>query len=147
MVVKGFCAKVSGMIAQEPTILAPKALQPAFAKRSSIVTIGLAATLAMVAAMAVAVAASHLIVRKRVRVRGAIEWLLSLPWAVPGTVFAIALATMFAVRAPLAGRVVLIGTIVGIAAYGSWRTRRASATVISRRLVDLGMILSNCCQR
>ena len=69
------------------------------------------ATLAMVAAMVVAVAAGHLIVRKRVRVRGAIEWLLSLPWVVPGTVFAIALATMFAVRAPLAGRVVLIGTI------------------------------------
>ena len=69
------------------------------------------ATLAMVAAMAIAVAAGHLIVRKRVGVRGPIEWLLSLPWVVPGTVFAIALATMFAVQAPLAGRFVLIGTI------------------------------------
>jgi iron(III) transport system permease protein len=37
--------------------------------------------------------------------------LLNLPWAVPGTVFAIALATMFAVHTPAAGRFVLIGTI------------------------------------
>jgi iron(III) transport system permease protein len=69
------------------------------------------ATLAMVVAMAIAVAAGHLIVRRRVGVRGPLEWLLSLPWVVPGTVFAIALATMFAVQAPLAGRFVLIGTI------------------------------------
>ena len=41
----------------------------------------------------------------------AIEALLSLPWAVPGTVFAIALATAFSVHAPWAGRVVLVGTV------------------------------------
>jgi iron(III) transport system permease protein len=69
------------------------------------------ATVAMVAAMAVAVTAGHLVVRRRVPGRGLIEWLLSVPWAVPGTVFAIALATMFAVSEPLAGRVVLIGTL------------------------------------
>ena len=69
------------------------------------------ATVAMIAAMAVSVLAAHLIVRRRVPGRGLIEWLLSIPWAVPGTVFAIALATMFGVSQPLAGRVVLIGTL------------------------------------
>ena len=33
------------------------------------------------------------------------------PWAVPGTVFAIALATAFSVHAPWAGRFVLVGTV------------------------------------
>jgi iron(III) transport system permease protein len=42
------------------------------------------------------------------------RWLeggLALPWAVPGTVYAIALATMFSVLQPAAGRFVLIGTL------------------------------------
>jgi iron(III) transport system permease protein len=42
------------------------------------------------------------------------RWLeagLALPWAVPGTVYAIALATMFSVLQPAAGRIVLIGTL------------------------------------
>ena len=43
--------------------------------------------------------------------RRAIEGLLALPWAVPGTVFAIALATAFSVHQPLAGRFVLVGTL------------------------------------
>ena len=64
-----------------------------------------------VAAVAIAIAAGVLTVRRRVRGRGAIEALLALPWAVPGTVFAIALATAFSLRAPLAGRFVLIGTL------------------------------------
>ena len=64
-----------------------------------------------VAAVGIAVAAGILAVRRRVRGRGAIEALLALPWAVPGTVFAIALATAFSVRAPLAGRFVLVGTL------------------------------------
>ena len=41
---------------------------------------------------------------------GLIEGLLGLPWAVPGTVFAIALAALFSVRAPWALRTVLVGT-------------------------------------
>jgi iron(III) transport system permease protein len=69
------------------------------------------ATVAMIASMAVAVMAGDLIVRRKTPGRGLIEWLLSVPWAVPGTVFAIALATMFAVSEPLAGRFILIGTI------------------------------------
>jgi iron(III) transport system permease protein len=40
----------------------------------------------------------------------ALERLLGLPWAIPGTVFAIALATTFSVHAPWLGRFVLIGT-------------------------------------
>ena len=49
--------------------------------------------------------------RRRVRTSGLLEGLLSLPWAVPGTVFAIALATTFSVRAPWVGRFVLVGTL------------------------------------
>jgi iron(III) transport system permease protein len=37
---------------------------------------------------------------------------MALPWAVPGTVLAIALATLFSVQQPAAGRFVLVGTIV-----------------------------------
>jgi len=39
-----------------------------------------------------------------------LEGLIALPWAVPGTVFAIALATTFGVHAPAMGRFVLVGT-------------------------------------
>jgi iron(III) transport system permease protein len=64
-----------------------------------------------VAAVGIAVGAGMLAIRRRVRGGGAIEALLALPWAVPGTVFAIALATAFSVRAPLAGRFILVGTL------------------------------------
>jgi len=46
---KDFAGKVSEMLAQEPTVLAPRALKPAINVRSSVVTFGLAATLALVA--------------------------------------------------------------------------------------------------
>jgi iron(III) transport system permease protein len=68
------------------------------------------ATVATLAAVALAVAAGILIVRQRVRARGVIETLLALPWAVPGTVFAIAIATAFGVSHPWAGRFLLVGT-------------------------------------
>ncbi|PYP96530.1 MAG: iron ABC transporter permease [Gemmatimonadetes bacterium] len=61
-------------------------------------------------AVALALAAGWLVVRQRVRWRGAIEGLLALPWALPGTVFAIALAITFSVHAPLQLRFVLVGT-------------------------------------
>jgi iron(III) transport system permease protein len=64
-----------------------------------------------VVAVVIAVGAGMLAIRRRVRGAGAIEALLALPWAVPGTVFAIALATVFSVRAPLAGRFILVGTL------------------------------------
>jgi iron(III) transport system permease protein len=46
------------------------------------------------------------------RIGGVLETLVGLPWAIPGTVFAIALATTFSVDAPWLGRFVLIGTPV-----------------------------------
>src|SRR5438445_650399 len=49
--------------------------------------------------------------RRADRWRGPIESLVALPWALPGTVFAIALTTTFSVRAPLALRWVLVGTV------------------------------------
>jgi iron(III) transport system permease protein len=69
------------------------------------------ATAATVAAVAVAIAAGIVTVRHRLGFGRAIEGLLALPWAVPGTVFAIALATAFSVNAPLAGRFILVGTL------------------------------------
>jgi iron(III) transport system permease protein len=69
------------------------------------------ASVATLAAVAVAVLAGVLAVRYRVRWGRAIETLLALPWAVPGTVFAIALATAFSVHAPWAGRFILVGTL------------------------------------
>lgn len=63
-------------------------------------------------AVAIALAAGWLVVRKRVVLRRAIEGLLALPWALPGTVFAIALAITFSVQAPLQLRFVLVGTAV-----------------------------------
>jgi iron(III) transport system permease protein len=69
------------------------------------------ATVSTAAALAVAVWAGHLVVRRRARLRTAIETLIALPWAVPGTVLAIALATLFGVEQPLAGRFILVGTV------------------------------------
>jgi iron(III) transport system permease protein len=69
------------------------------------------ATLATGAAVTIALGGALLTARRRVRGGRLIEALLSLPWAVPGTVFAIALATAFSVRAPWTGRVILVGTL------------------------------------
>ena len=69
------------------------------------------ATLATFAAVAIALLGALLSARRRVRGGRLIELLLALPWAVPGTVFAIALATAFSVRSPLTGRVILVGTL------------------------------------
>jgi len=69
------------------------------------------ATAATVASVAISILAGALVVRRRVRGRRLLEGLLALPWAVPGTVFAIALATAFSVYAPLSGRLILVGTI------------------------------------
>ena len=69
------------------------------------------ATLATAGAMAIALATAMLVVRKRAPGGNLLEGLLTLPWAVPGTVFAIALATVFSVSSPWTGRFVLIGTL------------------------------------
>ena len=63
-------------------------------------------------AVVLALAAAWLVVRRRVAMRRLIESFLALPWALPGTVFAIALATTFSVSRPLALRWVLVGTVL-----------------------------------
>ncbi|HEV8599045.1 MAG TPA: iron ABC transporter permease [Gemmatimonadales bacterium] len=68
------------------------------------------AAAATAGALAIAIAVASLS-RRKVRSAGLLEGLLALPWAVPGTVFAIALATTFSVYAPLTGRFVLVGTL------------------------------------
>jgi iron(III) transport system permease protein len=65
-----------------------------------------ATTAAVVLGFAAARSASNL----RGRVAAALEALLALPWAIPGTVFAVALAGAFSVHAPAVGRFVLVGT-------------------------------------
>ncbi|HET9766373.1 MAG TPA: ABC transporter permease subunit [Thermoanaerobaculia bacterium] len=68
------------------------------------------AALSTVAALALGLVAARLARRGGRLRRGALEGLLGLPWAVPGTVFAVALAVTFSVDAPAALRFVLVGT-------------------------------------
>jgi iron(III) transport system permease protein len=70
------------------------------------------AGVATVAAVGVALWAGRLVVQRRARWSRLIEGLTNVPWAVPGTVLAIALAATFSVRAPWVGRWVLVGTAV-----------------------------------
>jgi iron(III) transport system permease protein len=72
-----------------------------------IITSSWMATVATGLAVVLVVATGVLAVRRRVL---AGRFLEAVTWAVPGTVFAIALATAFSVHAPWAGRVVLVGT-------------------------------------
>jgi iron(III) transport system permease protein len=69
------------------------------------------ATVATLASVGLSLLAAVLIVRTRAPGRRALELLLALPWAVPGTVFAIALASAFGVWSPWTARVVLVGTV------------------------------------
>jgi iron(III) transport system permease protein len=62
------------------------------------------------AALAIGTGAAWLAVTRRTRGRSAIEALIGMPWALPGTVFAVALAATFSRHAPWAGRFVLVGT-------------------------------------
>lgn len=70
------------------------------------------ATFATVAALLVSLVAGLVVLRRRAPGAWLVESLLGVPWLVPGTVFAVALAAAFSVYAPWAGRVVLVGTIV-----------------------------------
>jgi iron(III) transport system permease protein len=69
------------------------------------------ATVATALAVSLALLGGMLSARRRLRGAGLIEGLMALPWAVPGTVFAIALAAAFSVHAPAAGRFILVGTV------------------------------------
>jgi iron(III) transport system permease protein len=68
------------------------------------------ATVATLANVILAFAAAYLLVRGRFRGKWALGALVVLPWALPGTVLAIALSSTFSTHQPLAGRFVLIGT-------------------------------------
>jgi iron(III) transport system permease protein len=70
------------------------------------------AVISTVGAVVLAVAAGWVVVRQRARLSRAIEALVALPWALPGTVFAIALAVTFSVSKPFEARWVLVGTAV-----------------------------------
>ena len=70
------------------------------------------AAVATLGAVVIGLAAARSALRAGGRLGRLLETLVVLPWAIPGTVFAIALATAFSVSAPLAGRFVLIGTPV-----------------------------------
>ncbi len=68
------------------------------------------AAVATAGAVALGLGAARSSIRSGGRLGAALEALVAVPWAVPGTVFAIALATAFSVNAPAAGRIVLVGT-------------------------------------
>jgi iron(III) transport system permease protein len=68
------------------------------------------AVVATAGALVLGFAAARLAIRGRTRLGGLLETLLSIPWALPGTVFAVALSTTFSVHAPWIGRFVLVGT-------------------------------------
>ena len=68
------------------------------------------ATVATLAAVALGLTAARFAATRRDRVGGLLEGLIAVPWAVPGTVFAVALATTFSAHQPWIGRFVLIGT-------------------------------------
>lgn len=68
------------------------------------------ATAATLAALVLGFAAARQASARKGVLSGVLEWLIALPWAIPGTVFAIALATTFGVSQPALGRFVLIGT-------------------------------------
>ena len=68
------------------------------------------AAVATFANVLLAFAAGWLLVRTRLRGRSLLDGLVVLPWALPGTVIAVALASTFAVNQPWAGRFLLVGT-------------------------------------
>lgn len=68
------------------------------------------AAVSTAAALGLGFAAARLSVVRKGFLSAALEGLIALPWAIPGTVFAIALATTFGVSQPWLGRFVLIGT-------------------------------------
>jgi iron(III) transport system permease protein len=68
------------------------------------------AALATAANLVFCFVAAYLVVRRSFRGRPWLAVLLVLPWALPGTVIAIGLATTFSANQPWAGRFVLVGT-------------------------------------
>jgi iron(III) transport system permease protein len=69
------------------------------------------AAAATAGALVLGFAAARGAIRRPGRLGRLLEALVALPWAVPGTVFALALATAMSAHAPWAGRFVLVGTV------------------------------------
>ncbi|HEX9733215.1 MAG TPA: iron ABC transporter permease [Thermoanaerobaculia bacterium] len=70
------------------------------------------ATAATAGAVALGLAAARQALRLGGRLGAGLEGLVALPWAIPGTVFALALGTAFSVDQPYLGRFVWVGTAV-----------------------------------
>jgi len=68
------------------------------------------ATVATVAALLIGLFGSRVALLVRGKLGQGLEALLALPWAIPGTVFAVALATTMSVDRPWAGRFLWVGT-------------------------------------
>ena len=68
------------------------------------------ATIATIGNVIFALLAGYLLAREKARGKWLVGALVVLPWALPGTVLAIALASMFSVDQPYLGRFVLVGT-------------------------------------
>jgi iron(III) transport system permease protein len=68
------------------------------------------AVVSTAAALAAGFLCAWLAVTRRSRWRSWLETLIGVPWALPGTVFAVSLAAMFSRNAPWTGRFVLVGT-------------------------------------
>ncbi|HKD12034.1 MAG TPA: ABC transporter permease subunit [Thermoanaerobaculia bacterium] len=68
------------------------------------------AAVATAASLAFGFGAAYLALRRKSRAGAILETLVTIPWALPGTVFAVALAATFSRNAPWAGRFVLVGT-------------------------------------
>jgi iron(III) transport system permease protein len=84
---------------------------------------------------------AYLLVRGRRRGRAALSFLSMLPWALPGTVIAIALASTFSVHQPWFGRFVLVGTfwILPLAYFIRNIPLVSQAAVASFRQFDIHM--------
>ncbi|HEX4960664.1 MAG TPA: iron ABC transporter permease [Thermoanaerobaculia bacterium] len=68
------------------------------------------AAISTAAALIVGITAARLAATRRGKLGSLLEALIAVPWAIPGTVFAVALAFTFSVNQPWLGRFVLIGT-------------------------------------
>ena len=99
------------------------------------------ASLATVGNLLFCFLAAYLIVRRRFRGQGTLIFLTMLPWALPGTVIAMALATTFSVSQPWFGRFVLVGTfwILPLAYFVRNIPLVAQAVIASFRQYDFAL--------
>jgi iron(III) transport system permease protein len=99
------------------------------------------ATLATAGNLVFCFVVAYLIVRRRFRGRSFMSTLVILPWALPGTVVAIALATTFSAHQPWFGRFVLVGTfwILPLAYFVRNTPLVAQAAIASFRQYDASL--------